>query len=139
MNVAVILAPLFAQVALTLALLAWQGYLRVSLVRNGAVQIRDIALGEPKWPPDATQAASAFSNQFELPVLFYLAIVIAIVVGAASTAFVVLCWLFVATRFVHAAIHLTDNNVPRRSFAYTAGYVILGVIWLMLFTGVLRA
>ena len=139
MSVAAVLAPLFAQVALSFLLLAWQGYLRVGLVRSGAVRMRDIALGEPNWPPDATKAANAFSNQFELPVLFYMAVVVAIVVSAASTAFVVLCWLFVATRVVHAAIHLTDNNVPRRSFAYTAGYVVLVVIWIMLFTGVLRA
>ena len=31
----------------------------------------DVALREPKWPRRTMQAANSFSNQFELPVLFY--------------------------------------------------------------------
>ncbi|MFY8030743.1 MAG: hypothetical protein ACOVO5_02825 [Devosia sp.] len=36
------------------------------------------------------------------------------------------------SRYLHAAIHITDNNVIRRFWAYTVGLGILTVFWLVL-------
>ena len=133
MNVGAILAPVFVQVALTLGLLVWSGVLRIRAVTSRTVHYRDIALGQSNWPPRATQISNAFHNQLELPVLFYVAIAIALIVmGPPSPLLVVLSWLFVVSRAVHALIHTTTNNVPRRFFAYAAGLAILGLIWLVL-------
>ena len=137
MNVGPVLAPVFVQIALTLGLLVWSGVLRIRAVRGRTIHYRDIALGEPNWPPQATQVSNAFANQLELPVLFYLAIVLALIAGGPpSTLMVVLSWLFVVSRGVHALIHTTTNNVPRRFFAYVAGLFILGLIWLVVFAEV---
>jgi len=133
MSSATILAPVFAQVSLTFMLLLWLGALRVPAVRRGEVAMRDIALSDEKWPEQTRQASGAFSNQFELPVLFYLAVLLALVVGAASVVFVVLAWLFVATRVAHAAVYISSNDVPRRALIYSAGFAILGLMWLILF------
>ncbi len=133
-----ILAPLFVQVALTFALLIWMGALRIRQVNGGLVQIRDIALGEPSgWPEDSRQAANAFRNQFELPVLYYLLVVLVLVVAPATPGMALLSWLFVATRILHALVHVTTNNVPRRFFTYTAGLVILALMWLIFLAEVL--
>lgn len=137
MSLATILAPVFVQVALTFALLIWQGRLRVAAIRGGELHIRDIALGQPNWPLRATQVANAYRNQFELPVLFYLAIVIAIALGPVSPAFVALSWLFVAARLAHACVHVTTNNVPRRFLTFTAGLAILIALWVVLLATVL--
>ena len=139
MTIAAALLPLFAQVGLTMALLLWLGRLRVPAVRAGAVHMRDIALGEQHWPKRALQASNAFSNQFELPVLFYVAVLIAIVADAVSATFVVLSWLFVVSRMGHALIHITTNNVPRRSFVFAVGFVFLAALWLTLFVSVFLA
>lgn len=129
MTVPTILAPLLVQVALTFALLFWTGRCRFAAVRSGEARLREIALGEPAWPPRATQAANAFANQFQLPVLFYVLVGLALLTRKADLLFVVLSWVFVLTRFVHAAIHVTSNRVPLRFQAFLAGAVILIVLW----------
>ena len=132
MNLALVLAPVFIQVALTFVLLIWSGVLRINAVRAKTVHPRDIALGEPNWPPRPTQVANAYRNQLELPILFYLAILLAIIFGQATAVFVLLSWLFVAARIVHAAIHTTSNRVGRRFYAYTASLAIVILMWVVL-------
>jgi hypothetical protein len=126
-----ILLPLFVEVALTFVLMFWSGYHRIGAIQRKEIHIRDIALRQPNWPPRATQITNSFENQFQLPVLFYVLVILAIFTGKASLVFIVLAWLFVASRIVHAAIHVTHNNVPRRFWAYTVGAVILLVMWLL--------
>jgi hypothetical protein len=131
MSITAVLAPVFVEVALTFALLFWLGTLRVRLVRSGAVKPRDVALGEPNWPPQVLQIANAYRSQLELPVLFYLVLVLAAFSGRASVALMVLAWLFVAARLLHALVHVTTNNLARRFALFLAGAVILAVMWLL--------
>ncbi len=126
-----ILLPLFVEVALTFVLLFWSGAARIAAVRNKEIHIRDIALRQPNWPQKATQLTNAFENQLELPVLFYVLVILTVFTGKASLVFVALAWVFVATRLGHAAIHVTHNNVPRRFRWYTAGAVALLLMWLL--------
>ncbi len=77
MSVQAIFAPVFALVALTFILLMCMGYVRIGALHRREARIPEIALGEPNWPPMAIQASKAFDNQFQLPVLFYLLVVIA--------------------------------------------------------------
>jgi hypothetical protein len=126
-----ILLPLFVEVALTFVLMFWLGVERVAVVRRRDVHIRDIALRQPNWPLRATQVSNAFDNQFQLPLLFYVLVILAIFTGRASPVFVVLAWLFVAARIGHAVIHVTHNNVPRRFWWYAAGAITLALMWLI--------
>ena len=75
------------------------------------------------------QLGNAVDNQFQLPVLFYVACLIAIGFGATLLE-VLLAAAFVVTRYVHAFIHVTSNNVVRRFAASTAGLVLLCLFWL---------
>jgi hypothetical protein len=125
------LLPLFVQVALTFVLLVWMGRVRVGAIRAGELQIRDIALGERVWPTRAQQVSNAFHNQFELPVLFYVLTILAIIGQKDDLLFVVMAWIFVITRVVHAFIHCTSNHVPTRMMVYTVGAVLLMVMWLI--------
>ena len=131
MNFNTILAPLFVQVALTFVLIFWTGILRVQAIRSGAVRPHDIALGQPGWPEQATKVANAYHNQLQTPLLFYLLVVLVLLVAPGTPAMVFLSWLFVATRLVHALIHVTTNNVPRRFFVFVTGGAILAVMWLI--------
>jgi len=126
-----LLAPLFVQLALTFGLILWGGCLRVQAIRSGTVQARDIALGEQGWPQQATKVINAYENQLQLPVLFYLLIVLVLVVAPATPGMVLLAWLFVLTRLAHALVHVTTNNVPRRFFLFLAGSLILLLMWLI--------
>jgi hypothetical protein len=102
---------------------------RIPLIVRREVRIGDIALDKGGWPDRSRLVANAFENQFEMPVLFFVAALLAMQLGA-SPVEVGLAWLFVASRYVHAFIHLTSNHVVRRFFAYATGVVILAVLWL---------
>jgi len=129
MSIQAVLLPVCVQIALTFALLYWQGFVRVGHTRRGEVKVRDIALGQPNWPVQATKLGNAFMNQFQLPILFYALVAFALLTRKADLAFVVLSWLFVLSRLVHAYIFVTSNRVSRRFFAFTVGSLTLLVMW----------
>ena len=131
MSLATVFAPVFVQGALTFGLLFWAGSLRVAAVRGGTVRMRDVALREPLWPRRVTQVTNAYQNQLELPVLFYLVVVIAFFTAHMTATLVVLSWLFVLSRLFHAVIHVTTNELRRRFFAFTAGVMILLLMWVL--------
>ncbi len=131
MSVASLLLPVFVQVALTFALMMWMATHRVAAVKSGTVRPKDVALRQPNWPERTTQIANSFHNQLELPVLFYVLVALILVTNTNSTIFVLLAWLFVATRLVHAYIHTGSNRIDRRFYAMALGMAILVVMWVV--------
>jgi len=126
-----VLLPLFVEVIVCFVLLFWMAYLRTRAIRVGGVKMRDIALREPSWPPQIAQISNAYHNQLELPVLFYVLTILAWITHHADLLFVVLAWIFVASRLVHAYIHVTDNNVNRRGPAFGLGALVLTIMWVI--------
>jgi hypothetical protein len=139
MSITTILLPVYVQVALTFILLIWMGGSRLSTLRAGEVKVKDIALGERNWPTRILQIQNSYHNQFELPVLFYVLVVLALITRKADMLFVVMSWMFVASRLVHAAIHTTSNKVPMRFQAFVVGVLILAAMWVILGIRVLAA
>lgn len=131
MSVAAVLLPVFAHVLLVFILVFWMGNERRCALASREVHLRDIALGEPNWPTKATQLANCLKNQFEFPVLFYVLVALALPLRQADLLFVLLSWVFVVTRYAHAAIFVTSNNVKQRSLAFSAGVIILLVMWIV--------
>ncbi|WP_445500551.1 MAPEG family protein [Microvirga sp. G4-2] len=131
MSITAVLLPVFVQVGLTFVLLLWLGRSRVASLKAGEVKMGDIALGERNWPKRLLQIQNAYHNQFELPVLFYVLVVLALITRKADMVFVVLAWMFVASRLVHAYIHTTSNKVLRRFQAFVVGVLILAVMWII--------
>ena len=97
-----LLAAVFAQVAMTFALLVWLGRARAVSAARRDVELADVALSSDAWPDRIKQIANSFANQFELPVLFYVAALLAIVTRQADGTAAGLAWAFVALRMVHA-------------------------------------
>jgi hypothetical protein len=129
MSLQAVLLPLFVEVILTFILMLQMGALRRADYSSGAVKADDIALREPRWPIRTTQAANAFSNQFELPVLFYVLTILAWVTRHAGIVFVVLAWIFVICRLLQAYIHVTSNVVRYRGLFFIVGAVVLMIMW----------
>jgi hypothetical protein len=130
MSVQIILLPVFVLVGLAFALLLWMGGARRQALVGGEAKIPDIALGQPNWPVRATQIANCFSNQFEVPLLFYILIALALPLRHADLFMVLMSWVFVVTRFVHAGIFVTSNDLRQRSLAWFAGVLVLFAMWL---------
>jgi hypothetical protein len=109
MSIQMVLLPVFVEVALTFGLLLW-------MARGRAA-----ARGETK-PKD-------IGNQFELPVLFYVLIALALPLRHADFLIVLLSWVFVLTRFAHAGIFVSSNDMRQRALAWFAGALVLLVMW----------
>ena len=124
-----LLWPIVAMVGITL--LAWLRLyqLRFAEMLRRKIDPQSIALSAQK---DAglsdTRGADNVNNQFQLPVLFYLACVVGILADG-DAILLQLGWAFVATRFVHALIQWTYNRVVHRVLAYAFGALILWAMW----------
>ena len=129
MSVQMVLLPVFVLVGLTFVLLLWMAGARRNALVGGQTRIRDIALGQPNWPERSTQIANCFANQFEIPLLFYILIAIALPLRRTDLVIVLLSWVFVVTRFVHAGIFVTSNDLNRRSLAWFAGVLVVFAMW----------
>jgi hypothetical protein len=134
-----ILYPVFVQIFLTLFVGGLTGFGRVKMVRSGQVHPSKIALDNRNWPDDLRKLGNNYSNQFELPVLFYVLCIIALLVNMADMIAILLAWLFVASRLVHAYIHTTHNRVPRRGLVFFFGAFAVGLLAVYLFLRLLLA
>jgi hypothetical protein len=130
MSVQMVLLPVFVLIGLTFVLLIGMFGARRSALVSRETRIKDIVLGQPNWPVRATQIGNCFRNQFELPVLFYILIAIALPLRHADLVIVMLSWVFVVMRFVHAGIFVTSNDLRQRSLAWAAGVMVLFAMWL---------
>jgi hypothetical protein len=137
MSIQDILMPLFVQVALTFVLLFWMGFLRTQALRSGAVKPEQIALREPNWPLRVMQIGNAYHNQLELPVLFYVVMLLAMVTKTLDVVIYVLAWMFVLSRLVHAYIHVTSNRLDRRGGLFGLGAIALLLMWVIIFARIL--
>src|SRR5687768_16538740 len=132
--------PAVAMVALTVVV-----WLRMYVTRIGQMKRERIHPQSVATSAQATaklsdsRAADNFRNLFELPVLFYLAVVVAVQAGLVTTMVLALAWSFVALRIAHSWIQCTYNKVMHRFYVYCAGASALWVLWAVLGCGLLRA
>ena len=122
--------PLATMVALTFAV-----WVRLYFERIGEMQERRIHPQKVATQSLAanvltrTQAADHFRNLFEMPVLFYLGVLVALALGLRSELLLWLAWAYVALRVAHAAIHLTYNRVMHRFSVYVASCIAAWAFW----------
>jgi hypothetical protein len=77
------------------------------------------------------QISNCYHNQFQLPVLFFVLTILALFLRKADLLFVVMAWIFVLLRIVHAAIHVTSNRVLHRFQAFAASALVLLLMWVI--------
>ena len=85
--------------------------------------------GRPIFPKWTTQISDCFSNQFQMPVLFYALCALLASAQNVSAFFVVGAWVYVALRYIHSFIHLTYNRVMHRFTVYVLRTVVLFMLW----------
>lgn len=126
--------PMFAMVILTFIVALYLLASRIMAVKQRQVSIgyfrQNNGTSEP--PAKLVVAGRHYTNLFEVPLLFYITCLTAMVMGFQQGLIVIFAWLFVATRVVHSLIHLTSNNVLHRMLAFVAGVVCVLVMWLLL-------
>jgi len=126
--------PLLIQVALSVIILFWLAWSRVSRIsKQGMAEIRKTG-----FPAHVTNASDNFKNQFEVPVLFYALCFFFIVSGGTTKVVVIAAWVFVVFRLIHALIQLTKNIIfPYRFLAFLVSVLAIVVMLVIAFTQVI--
>ena len=133
-----IFLPAVAMAILTFVVVALTLRERVGQMRSGKIHPQSISTSAQLAAKlSDSRCADNLRNLFELPVLFYLALVIAFVTAQAGPLFTLLAWLFVVLRIVHSAIHCGYNKVMHRFRVYLTSVLVLFAIWLRLAWGLL--
>lgn len=106
---------------------------RIAAVKAGTINPRYFKHMQGAELPDiVTTSGRNFTNQFEVPILFYVASTLYIVLGIENAAAIMLAWTFVASRIIHTAIHLTYNHVIHRMLVFLFGFVCVIGLWINL-------
>ena len=125
MNQELILWPILAQVILTLGLFIRLGQVKDQARAANEVDLGVTALDNDAWPDYVRQVANCMRNQFQVPVLFYVLLFMLFVLDAVETVAIVLAWLFIASRLVHAFIHTGTNHVPHRTRVFKLSVLLV--------------
>lgn len=123
MNPSLILWPVLAQVFLTLVMYVLLGMRKHEAIKLGLANRRDTALDNRAWPPNVVKVSNNIANQFELPVLFYVLCLLLFSTQKVGLIALVLAWIFVISRYVHAVVHTGSNTVPLRTRLFVLGWV----------------
>jgi hypothetical protein len=129
-----ILIPLLVQVLLTFSVWIYLFAWRIPEIRRKGIDpqhLQDRAAAHALLP-DSANASNNLKNLFELPVLFYTAVLLSLLLMIQDRLLVQLAWGFVALRIVHSVIHCTYNNVNHRFAAYAVSCLFLLFMWIRL-------
>lgn len=135
-----ILYPVFAMFLLVAVVLLRMRSMRFAAVRRKEVRATYYRAFQGGEEPEALRVISRhFTNLFEVPVLFYVGVIMAYVTHQVTYWLVACAWAYVALRYGHSFIHLTSNNVVARFSVYFASGFVLLVMWSSLLVRLIRA
>lgn len=122
--------PMLVQISLSVAILFWLAWSRVSrIAKQGMAEIRKTG-----FPKHVVNAGDNYKNQFELPVLFYALCLFFVLTGGVTQAVLITAWVFVVARILHALVHLTKNIIfPYRFLAFLVSALAVLVMTLLAF------
>ena len=130
------LKPAFALVGLTAVVFVRMYWLRLAEIGRQRIDAQAVATSsEMARLLTDTRAADNFRNLFELPVLFYAAVFVAMLTGLVTPISIGLAWAFVVLRVLHSAVHCTYNRVMHRFVLYVTGALVLFTWWAYLAMG----
>jgi len=129
-----LLLPLLAQVTLTFIVMTSMYRTRVAEMKAKRIHPQKIGTRSKSREllTDSASAADNFSNLFETPVLFYVAILTTLILMVQDNILVTLAWAYVASRFVHSFIHITYNRVMHRFAVFIFSSFVLFAFWVRL-------
>ena len=125
-----ILYPVFAMFALTAFAMFRLGIMRFMAIKRRDIDYRFFKLFRDYNEPEKLRIASRnLVNLFEVPMLFYVGVILILVTGQSSPLLLGLAWAFVAARYLHTFIHLTSNQLLLRFRVFIVSFALLVVMW----------
>lgn len=131
MNHIAILKPFVAQVFLTILVWIWMYITRISSMMRNRVKTQELATdsGFAKIK-DAENPSDNLINLFEIPILFYLLIVVLIQTEQVDDGYLMGAWVFVICRTIHSIVHCSFNHVMTRFLFYLIASLTLFAMWI---------
>jgi hypothetical protein len=128
------LLPLLAQVLLTFTVWVYLYITRVSEIKRKRIdpQSLNVRSKAQELLTDSAGPANNFMNLLEMPVLFYLAVLLSLILLVQDQVLIVLAWTYVLLRYIHSLIQCTYNKVMHRFQVYFISCIVLLLIWLRL-------
>ena len=129
-----ILVPMISMVVLTLLVWMFMYVTRLREMSRKHINPQRLAtrVEAAAVLTDSTAPADNFKNLFEMPVLFYVVVLLSLVLLIQDDTMVRLAWAFVALRGLHSLIHCTYNRTMHRFIAYFASSLVLIFMWIRL-------
>lgn len=126
-----LLYPLLVQAALTFVVMFRMYVTRIAELRDKKIHPESVKTRQAfrQKVTDSANSADNFANLFEMPVLFYTAMLLALTLMIHDPLLVALAWLYVILRIVHSIIHITYNTVMHRFLVFAASAFVLLGIW----------
>ena len=129
-----ILYPLFAMALLTLFVALRMLLLRIKAVRSGDLSVSYFRTNAGGEEPDALRKTTQhYDNLFEMPVLFYLVVIVIFISNSVDVVQLVLAWAYFLLCVAHAYIHIGYNNVLHRMKIFLFSTVVMYSMWFVWF------
>ncbi len=125
MNNNLIIWPVLAQIILTLAVFITLGFRKTRDLKTGKVDKSKTALDNKAWSDDVIKVSNNIANQFQTPVLFYILCLIILHLNILSKPLLIVSWIYVISRYLHAYVHIGTNHVPHRMNIFLVGCIAL--------------
>jgi hypothetical protein len=126
-----ILLPMCAMVGVTFLVWLRLFYQRVTLMISSGKRLQATA-HDPVFDEvfaKALNVSECFINLFEVPVLFYAAVLAIFASGTADRAYVTMAWMFVGFRAFQALVHCTYNRILHRLTGFLLGALTVWAMW----------
>lgn len=121
-----LILPMTAHVALAAFL-----YVLLTMVRAPAVWgIGRLPDGSNPWAGFEPRISANLSNQFEWPLLFYVACLLLLQREPTGVA-VALAWIFAGGRVLHSLVQILTRNVRLRGLVFTVNFLAVLGLWAM--------
>ena len=128
MNQNLIYYPCFSLLILSVLVLLRMFILRLKAVKDGRVDVKHFktySYAENNLPIEMLQASRNFTNLFEVPTLFYMISLFALITQSVDRNLLILAWGYVLARYIHSFVHLTSNKIMPRMLSYMVSWLFL--------------
>jgi len=136
MNQANIFVPFVGTMLLTMVVWLYMYARRIPFILRSKLspeQLTPLELARLS-PPEVSNPSDNLKNLFELPTIFYAAVLYLFATQQVDAVYLVAAWGFFAFRILHSAVHCTFNLVPLRFWLYAISalalwFIVLRIAW----------
>ncbi|PCH85425.1 MAG: hypothetical protein COB26_03805 [Piscirickettsiaceae bacterium] len=125
--------PLSAMLFLVLILFVFLFVARMSALYSKKVNLTYFEVFNGTQPPVyLTKVTNNVNNLFEVPPIFYMAVLLVLLFDIENETMLFNAWGFVIARYIHSLVHITVNNYLMRGGIFTVSIYFLVMLWVAL-------